>query len=199
LISGVFKPGEHLRQEDIAHRFGISRGPAREALNRLATEGFIELRPRRGYVVQTLDPDEAEDIFDIRVMLEERAGYLATKRRTGKDVEEVGRLLGLMEELQEGEPFDIARWAVAHRAFHERLVESCGRKHLQKMLLLLRDSVERYVRFEVAMLTKVSTGHRDIFEAFKRGDAEAVGRLSKDHCENIAKSLIKRLKEERRE
>ena len=65
---------------------------------------------------------------------------------------------------------------------------------LQSVMLLLRDSVERYVRFEVAMLTRISSDHRDIFEAFRRGNAELVGRLSKRHCERISKSITARLR-----
>lgn len=79
IMAGQFLPGDHVRQEDIARRLGISRGPAREALNRLVAEGMVKLLPRRGYVVESLDPEEVEDIFDLRIMLEERAGYLATK------------------------------------------------------------------------------------------------------------------------
>lgn len=193
IMAGAFPPGGHLRQEDIAQRFGISRGPAREALNRLAAEGFVQLRPRRGYVVESFDPAEVEDIFDVRMMLEERAGYLATLRRTEADVAAVEHLLLALEAARSKEPFDVRHWASCNRAFHARLVETSGRKHLCRMLLLLRDSVERYVRFEISMLSHVSSDHREIVEAFKRGDAEAVGRISRRHCEKISASIIARL------
>jgi DNA-binding GntR family transcriptional regulator len=194
IMAGAFPPGQHLRQEDIAQRFGISRGPAREALNRLAAEGFVQLRPRRGYVVESFDPAEVQDIFDTRMMLEERAGYLATLRRTDADVAAVERLLLDLEAARAQEPFDIGRWAACNRAFHTRLVETSGRRHLCRMLMLLRDSVERYVRFEITMMSGASEEHRAIYEAFRRGDAETVGRISRQHCANISASIIARLK-----
>ena len=69
ILSGELPAGQALRQEEIARRLGISRLPIREALNRLATEGLVELKPRRGFYVASLNIDEIEDIFEMRAML----------------------------------------------------------------------------------------------------------------------------------
>src|SRR6185295_3344140 len=68
ILSGELPAGQALRQEEIARRLGISRLPIREALNRLATEGLVELKPRRGFYVASLNIDEIEDIFEMRSM-----------------------------------------------------------------------------------------------------------------------------------
>lgn len=89
ILSGAYAAGQPLGQVEIAGRIDHRRVPLREALQRLEAEGLVMLRPRRGYVVTSLDPEEIRDIFDIRMILEERAGYLATLKATPEDVAEV--------------------------------------------------------------------------------------------------------------
>jgi DNA-binding GntR family transcriptional regulator len=195
IMSGAIRPGERLRQEDVAERLRISRSPAREALARLAMEGLVEQRPRRGYVVASLDPAEIEEIFGIRMLLEERAGVLATQRRTDKDISEVERAFRALDDIEVNSTEDIDRFAAANRAFHERLFQSSRSKHLCRMMLQLRDQLERYVRFEMSMHDRIPPGdHSRIFEAFKKGDAELVGRLSREHCEKVSSRLLERLR-----
>jgi len=196
IMSGAFQQGQHLRQEEIAQQLGTSRGPTREALNRLAAEGLVRLRPRRGYVVESLDIDELDDIFDLRIDLESKAGYLATLRRTQKDIDEVEALLKKMERLDINEPSNLREWSELNRAFHARLFEVSGRRQLCRIMINLRDSIERYLRFETSSLPKQAGEHRQIFEAFARGDAAAVSQLSREHCENVHKRLRDRLMKE---
>lgn len=197
IMAGAFAPGEHIRQESIARKLGISRGPAREALNRLAAEGLVQLRPRRGYIVETLDPDELEDIFDLRIELEGKAGRLATLKRTPADVEAVRNILERMEALDISMAGNLAMWSVLNREFHGRIIASSGRRHLIKLTSSLRDSAERYLRFETSSLDSMPNEHRLIFEAFAAGDAELTGELSRRHCENVFRSLMGRLTKER--
>ena len=100
ILSGRIGPGEPIRQEHLAARLGVSRAPVREALKALEGEGLIIFRPRRGYLVTALDPDEIEEIFEIRALLEERGGTLAAKFRTQEDIEAVGDLLEQMEAIK---------------------------------------------------------------------------------------------------
>jgi DNA-binding GntR family transcriptional regulator len=203
IMSGAFAPGEHLRQEDVARRLGISRGPAREALNRLAAEGLVRLRPRRGYVVEALDIEEVEDIFELRMLLEERASVIATQKRTSQDVEALEQILRDLDALDMQDGNDIARFSELNRLFHSRLFEVSGRKHLCRLLSQLRDSVERYVRFSVSPDTRksepyISGDHRRIFEAFRDGDAAAAGAISREHCQKVHRLILKKFETEAR-
>lgn len=200
LLSGAFEAGASLRQEEIAQRLGVSRVPVREALRRLEGEGLVVQRPRRGYIVASLDPENIEDIFDIRMMLEERAGYLATQRRTAQDVVDVERLLHEMDGIKIGNAADVSLFAERNRAFHDRLFETSKRPQLCRMMAVLRNSVERYVRVSALIaesLDRVHDEHHRIVEAFRRGDAEEVGRLCRAHCQNICDRLITSLREKR--
>jgi DNA-binding GntR family transcriptional regulator len=200
ILSGKFTAGQSLRQEELAQSIGTSRVPVREALKRLEVEGLVVLRPRRGYVVASLDPDEIEDIFDIRMMLEQRAGYLATLRRTAEDVAEIDRMLAAMDGMVIDGAADVDIFAERNRAFHARLFEASGRPQLCRTMAVLRDNVERYIRVSALVaksLARVQGEHHRIADAFRRGDADEVGRLCREHCEGTCKRLIERLKRER--
>ena len=197
ILTGGYRLGEALRQESLAKEFDASRVPVREALNRLEAEGLVILRPRRGFVVASLDIAEVAEIFDLRMVLEEHAGSVATKTRTPSDVAEVRKILDLLESIEIDDPANIAKWAAYNRMFHSRLFESSRRKHLCAITNTLRDKVERYVRVEVSMtghLDRAQAEHRKIFKAFADGDAVRVSRLSREHCENTAARLIGALK-----
>jgi DNA-binding GntR family transcriptional regulator len=171
----------------------------REALQRLEAEGLVMLRPRRGYIVTSLDPEEIKDIFDIRMMLEERAGHLATLRASAEDVAEVEKLLRAMDGLSIANAKDATRFAERNRAFHERLYASSGRAQLCRLMNTLRTNVERYIRIGAQIagnLDRVRKEHQQIFDAFKRRDAQTVGRLCREHCAATCERLIERLSRE---
>jgi DNA-binding GntR family transcriptional regulator len=196
ILSGALAAGQSLGQEEIASRIGTSRVPLREALQRLEAEGLVMLRPRRGYIVTSLDPEEIKDIFDIRMMLEERAGYLATLHASAEDVAEVEKLLRAMDGLSIANAKDATRFAERNRAFHERLYASSGRAQLCRLMNTLRTNVERYIRIGAQIagnLERVRKEHQEMFDAFKRRDAETVGRLCREHCAATCDRLVARL------
>ena len=80
ILSGELSPGESLRQEALAEGLGTSRTPLREALNRLASEGLIELRPHRSAVVAPFTQREIEADYEARRILEPAAARLAAER-----------------------------------------------------------------------------------------------------------------------
>jgi DNA-binding GntR family transcriptional regulator len=200
ILAGHFAAGFPLRQEDLARKLGFSRLPLREALHRLSAEGLVVLRPHRGYVVASPDLDEITDIFDIRGVLEERAGHAATQRRTAQDVEAAGALLRKMDRLITGKGADIQQWSIVNRQFHARLYESSRRKHLCRVVMMLRDCVEPYIRMVVSgtgELARAQVDHHQIVEAFGAGDAKLVGRLCRRHCVYTARFLFEALRQRR--
>ena len=82
IIRGDFVPGQYLRLEEIASRFDVSTMPVREALRDLEAEGLVTIFPHRGAIVTELSADELQDIYDIRVTLEEMATRLAVPLMT---------------------------------------------------------------------------------------------------------------------
>lgn len=199
ILRGDLAAGQPLGQEELAARIGTSRVPLREALQRLDAEGLVMLRPRRGYIVTSLDPHEIRDIFDIRMLLEERAGYLATLNATSEDIAAVEELLFAMEGMKVRSAAEAMLFVERNRAFHTRLYAPSERAQLCRLMMVLRANVERYIRIGAQIagnLKRVSFEHQQIFNAFKRRDAQTVGRLCREHCAATGERLIERLARE---
>ena len=196
IFSGQLQAGQPMRQEDIARQLGVSRLPVREALNRLATEGLVELKPRRGYFVTSLNTDEIEDIFDMRALLESRAGLLATERRTSEDADAVDAIVSALDAALT-KPISFEVWADLNLSFHNRLYLSCARKHLRRQIDLLRDSVAPLIRIlavQEGELHRSQEEHRRLARLFRNGDATAVAELCGEHCAYTARGLLKQLR-----
>ena len=199
ILSGTFAAGQPLGQVEVANQIGTSRVPLREALQRLEAEGLVVLRPRRGYIVTSLDRDEITDIFDIRMILEERAGYLATLRATPSDIADVKARLQAMDGLRVGNAEEAMRFAEHNRAFHERLFAGSGRRQLCRLMDVLRTNVERFIRIGALIagdMRRVQDEHHRIFEAYRKRDARVVGRLCREHCAATRDRLLDCLSQE---
>ncbi|AZG07730.1 GntR family transcriptional regulator [Pigmentiphaga sp. H8] len=200
ILDGTLKPGAVLRQEEIAKLFNVSRVPVREAMGRLETDGLIVLRPRRGYAVTELQQDEIVEIFELRMVIEEHAATIAARARTQDDIDAVEHLLLQMEALAARSANYDNQWASLNRDFHSRLVHASRRKRLANIADTLRDTVEAYVRMEMRLTGDVSQAlreHREIFEAFKAGDAHGLAMLSRSHVEETARRLLSGLRQKR--
>jgi DNA-binding GntR family transcriptional regulator len=193
ILSGKLQAGAPLRQEKLSNELGISRLPLREALRQLDSEGLVVLRPRRGYYVALLDTKEIEELFDIRAMMEARAGYLAAVNRTEKDIAEVGEILERLDAAAFREPLDAAEFYRLNRLFHHRFFASSQRAHLCRLLSSVHDSLDPYIRMGegIQSLEESQDDHRNLFEALKAGDGDLVARLCREHCEASCRRLIK--------
>jgi DNA-binding GntR family transcriptional regulator len=193
ILDGTLKPGELLRQEEVAKSFKVSRVPVREAMGRLETDGLIVLRPRRGYAVIELRQEEMVEIFELRMVIEEHAATIAARARTQEDIDAVEKLILQMEQLAAHSDDYDANWAHLNRDFHSRLVQSSRRKRVSNIADTLRDTVEAYVRMEMRLTGDVQHAlkeHRELFEAFKAGDATGLASLTRKHVEGTARRLL---------
>src|SRR5919197_3923039 len=92
IISGSLTPGAELQEMALAESLGVSRGPIREAIGRLAAEGLVTVRPRRGAVVRALSKEEFLEAYQVREALEPMAVRLAVPKLTDADFGELNRL-----------------------------------------------------------------------------------------------------------
>src|SRR5438128_8801086 len=96
IIAGHLEPGAELAEVALSEQLGVSRGPVREALGRLASEGLVTVRPRRGAVVRSLSAEEFLELYQVREALEVMAVKLAVPRLHAEDFAE---LQGLIETM----------------------------------------------------------------------------------------------------
>jgi DNA-binding GntR family transcriptional regulator len=196
IFDGDLPAGQKLRQEELAARLGTSRHPVREALGRLTGEGLVTFRARYGYRVAAFGPQEITEVFEMRMVLEEHAGYVATINRTPAAVARVAETIGWMNEFPVGSDGDFRRWSQINKEFHARLFAASGRRHLCRLIGTLRDSVESYLRLSMPTLgiEQSKEEHLKIYEAFRDGDATHVSRLCRQHVRHFAPDLVERLR-----
>jgi DNA-binding GntR family transcriptional regulator len=196
ILDGTLEAGAPLRQEEIAAGLGISRLPIREALRRLESEGLALLRPRRGYVVASLNRDEIDDVLDLQATLEARAGHAATLRRTEAVTKALEDCLTQLDRVTARSPVDINGFAELNLKFHDTLFESSGRPFLCRTLRLLRSNAERYARMAAGMLVDLRESqaeHRAILDAYRAGDAAKVEKLCRSHRDATRTRLLAHL------
>lgn len=197
ILSGTIAPEALLRQEDIATRLGVSRPPVREALKQLEAEGLAQSRPRRGYVVAALDPDDIAEIFEIRALFEERIGHAAARHRSEVDLRAVQAAIEAMEALPVGVPESGRGFAEHNRAFHDRIHAASGRRVMAELLGVLGNRVERYIRLGGQIANnreQVNREHRDILAALRDGDGDRLGLLLRLHVHDAGARLLRSLR-----
>jgi DNA-binding GntR family transcriptional regulator len=184
ILSGELAPGSVLAQYELAESLAMSITPLREALRRLKGEGLIELDVHRDARVAPLHASEARELFEIRMALDPLAAELAAQRRTDADIaalrEAAGSLLPVTRKWGE-------EALVAHHAFHRALYRASHNHNLIAMLDSLWDKSDRYRRMGLELppgeepRLRDHTDHEKMMTLVIDGDADAVGRLMRDH------------------
>lgn len=191
IVRGDLIPGQYLRLEEIASRYDVSTMPVREALRDLEAEGLVTSFPHRGAIVTQLSADELQDIYDIRVTLEEMATRLAVPLLTEATLAELTSLVEQMEQHQG----DVAAFVKLNHQFHHTLYSASGRRHLCELNRMLRYRTQHYlhvfiVEVELGHLPQTQGEHRAILEACKRGDAEQAAAIVHDHVAQVGRALV---------
>jgi len=179
ILSGDLPPGTRLVEEQIRGRFGISRGPLREALRLLAEQGLVEHLPRRGVRVATLSDQDVAELFDVRDVLERHAvGVAFASADPGPDLDGVRRELTAMRAAASAD--DAFRAAEAHRRYHAEVVALAGRRQLcavyEPILVRLQVHMATNLRRE-ARARAPRDGvlrHERLLAALEGGDAPTV-------------------------
>lgn len=171
VLKGELAPGQRLNENALAARFGVSRGPIREACRALAAKGLLALVPNRGVFVREIDIYEAAELYDVRAALFGTACRLLAERVTDKQMEELRRLLVRMDEAAEQR--DIDAYYPLNLEFHAAIVEAAGNRTLGRTY---RDCVEKLHLFRARGLVHgggfdvSNREHRLIVEALASGD-----------------------------
>lgn len=188
ILAGVLGPGTRLRQEELAEVFGTSRIPVREALRALEYEGLVASVPHRGFTVTSLDADDVEEVYALRILLESEAVRLALPLLTDDDLED---LEVLFQRMQNAKAPD--EQLAARERFYLRLYSVTGRPRLVGLIMRLRQEVARVLRW--ATIQHSSSIHEHFFEAVRVGDADrAVAHLS-GHYRRVAVLIRRYIKE----
>ncbi len=187
---GHFGPGDRLVEADLADRFGMSRTPIREALQRLETQSLL-VRDGRSLIVASLDHGQMADLYVVRGELEGLAARLAAQHATEEEVR-VMRAMVKEDRALIGKPTELAR---ANRRFHNQLHLASHNRFLIQQLDLVHRSMALMATTSLAVEGRGDTAlaeHSRIVEAVAEGDGDAAYRAIKDHLSVAFETRLRR-------
>ena len=198
IVFGYFERGFRLYPERLAEQFGVSLTPVREALMRLAAEGFIEAVQRRGFHVRTPDAKQVVDLWQVRLGLELTAGEIVIERLASGALapSSLDVLDGIMAEL-EAKPKTIAHRPKLglNAAFHHRIVELSGNDILVSLyrgiqMQLIGECVQRGLQSWRSRLSSEAQEHRAIVAALRAKDRAAYAAATRHHIGRSLKDAL---------
>ncbi|MEW5932004.1 MAG: GntR family transcriptional regulator [Bacillota bacterium] len=143
ILSGTFQPGERLVERELAQQLRVSHIPIREALKMLARDGLIQYTPFKGAQVINLTPEELQDFYEVRAVLEGFAARLAADRISPDELEELRALMKQAYELaNEGNVPELAR---INLQFHEAIARSTRNHVLMNFLERIRNQIHFFM------------------------------------------------------
>jgi DNA-binding GntR family transcriptional regulator len=189
-----FPPGQHLRQAEIAKRFGVSTTPVREAFTMLAREGVVHQDAHRGVVVFDPSLEELTENYEIREALEPLATELATKKITPDELDELDRLT---VEMKAADPSGVP--AMNH-LFHTTIYGAAERRRLAEIIENLRKSSASYLNFTVRHYDpiyagKVQVEHEEIVAALRARTGKSAAKLMREHLRHNRRQVAKLIKQ----
>lgn len=189
ILSGVIEPDVPIRQDALAAELRVSKIPLREALARLEQDGLVVSHPNRGFFVRPMAPEEAEEIYALRIRLEPDAAAHACLIATESDQEKARQALASFDiDAAAQKPTVGAR----NRAFHLALVRPGGQRITTDIVARLHVLADRYVRKHLApkgRFLRAEAEHHEMLNAWiKRRDAR-VRKLITEHLEHTLGDL----------
>lgn len=188
---GVYKPSDRLVESDLAERFGVSRTPIREALQRLETQSLLE-RDGRSLIVASLDHNQMAELYVVRRELEGLAAKLAARHATEEEI----TVLCDMVEADDALVDDPVALAKANRRFHEQIHLASHNRYLVQQLNLVHRTMALMATTSLAAKGRgeiAQTEHKTIVAAIERRDEESAGQALNDH---ISTAFMTRLKQD---
>ncbi|MDQ0597698.1 DNA-binding GntR family transcriptional regulator [Streptomyces canus] len=186
ITTRALQPGQHLVESELAGHLGVSRQPVREALQRLSTEGWVDLRPAQGAFVHEPTEEEADQLLTVRTLLEAEAARLAAAD-AGKAA------IGVLEEMcAEGERAvaddDVDRAVAMNARLHAKIMELAG----NAVLAELAAQVDRRVRWYYTPVARQRgqqswIEHRELIAAIADRDEQRATAVMRAHTEHTRK------------
>jgi DNA-binding GntR family transcriptional regulator len=191
ILTGRIPGGTRLVEASLAEEMQISRTPVREALQKLALEGFVEAIPRVGYFVTQIDEYDVLDLFATRTAIEHIAAQWALQRITDEELQQLEELVLRSEQLvAEGRSEEMID---LDTEFHDVICRAARSKRLYQISQMLR---EHMLQLRVRMLhlpniaQRASGGHSAILAALKAKDGEGLSRAVQTHMDETKDDVL---------
>ena len=188
--TGELKPGQRIREIEMAKRLEVSRTPVREALRRLEADGLLTFVPYRGMVISELDHQAVMELYQMREVLEGTAAGLAARHASEAEVT-------LLRDMVDSEPDDTTdprAMAQHNRQFHTTLYRAAHNRYLLKTLNVLADAMALLGMTTLSLTGRSATAkeeHREIVDAVEAHDAERAERAARAHIRAAQRARLR--------
>ncbi|MFJ7494111.1 GntR family transcriptional regulator [Streptomyces sp. NPDC097727] len=191
ITTRALRPGQHLVESELAGHLGVSRQPVREALQRLNTEGWVDLRPAQGAFVHEPTEEEADQLLSVRTLLEAEAARLAAVNSGTDGIAALEELCAKGEQAVADDDVDLA--VATDAAFHAKVMELAGNVVLSE----LAGQVDRRVRWYYNPVarrrgTRSWIEHRSLTGAISSRDEQRAAEIMRAHTEHTRKTYHQR-------
>lgn len=197
IVRCEFTPDERLRVDDLSARYGFSSSPVREALARLAEQGFVRSIENRGFRVAPISEQGIIDLTRVRLLIETEA--LRAALDNGDDQWEEGVVaaahsLRLAEQRLADGPIALDEaWSERHRAFHLAIYAACNSPLMLNLIEQLSDNAERYRRYSARFRTvsrKKNQEHQQLMKAVLARDKRTAVALLRKHIQGTERGVL---------
>ena len=188
--AGQYKPGDRLVESELAERFGVSRTPVREALQRLETQGMLR-RDGRSLIVAALDHNQLTELYAVRGELEGLAARLAARHATEEEVRVLRRMVGDDRALLGGDPRLLAQ---ANKRFHKQIHLASHNRFLVQQLDLVHRSMALMATTSFAAEGRDAVAlaeHEAIVAAIESGDGDAAYLALRSHISRAFETRLR--------
>jgi DNA-binding GntR family transcriptional regulator len=191
IISGELTPGTRIIEAEVASQLGVSRGPLREALRILETEGLLESIPGRGsFVIQTSKRD-IQELYSLRCILEEEAMRLAIDNGTKDDFDRLQKTVeSMLKAAEEQRQREVSEFDYQ---FHSQIWEIADHILLRNVLESITIQVRMYLAVQTQLYEDLPDGvfdHQLILQALRNSEKDTAVQLLKDHLELAAQVVL---------
>jgi DNA-binding GntR family transcriptional regulator len=194
IITRELRPGQHLVENELAAQLGVSRQPIREALQRLQSEGWVDLRPALGAFVHVPTDAEADELLGVRTLLEAESARLAARSAKPPQVEHLWDLHHTGEKaLASGDKEGLV---AANDAFHSYIVAMSANSVLANLIGQVGRRVRWYYQpIALARGKDAWDEHSELIEAIAARSGKRAGDLMRRHTERTREIYHKRRQE----
>jgi len=193
IISGNFKPGQKLKEDEIINKLKISKPPVREAFKILESEGLLNRIPRRGVYITELNQKDIWEIYTLKMAIYGLCSRLVTEKIKDNEIKKLEKIVNDMKNCIQQNPPNIIKYQNLNTSFHLTIINIINHGRIKKIFLNLNNQIHRYSNMTLANNTHLNNSyeyHLKILNAIKQKDKELAEKLTYKHIEEGLEVLL---------
>jgi DNA-binding GntR family transcriptional regulator len=192
IVTGYFKPGDHLKERELSEIMGVSTTPIKEAFRILGHEGLVVTVSRKGTFVSEMAETSIHEVQMLRAVVEGLSAKLAALKMTEEKLVELNNQVQLMEKLRDNNEID--QLIEENTTFHQMIIKIADSPMVSKILDNLSNFDKAFRKRALEQKVEIQKGfeeHREIFDAIKSQDGQLAENVMKQHIMRTVTDVLK--------